>query len=168
MCDQISDTILDVHLKLDPEAKMVCETITKTGMVMILGEITSQSRVDYQKVVRDTVKQIGYDDSSKGLDYKTMSVQVALEREQQSSDIASGVWVEKNNDDDDTRAGDEGLDIAVRPGCWLSVLPVQLVSQLEGGGARCTPVWSFSFSTQTPLVMSGDCCQGATWTDIIF
>ena len=69
-------------------------------------------RVDYQKVVRDTVKQIGYDDSSKGLDYKTMSVQVALE--QQSLDIASGVWQEKDNDD--TRAGDEGLDLAVRPG----------------------------------------------------
>lgn len=67
MCDQISDAILDAHLKEDPSARVACETVTKTGMIMVFGEISSRAHIDYQTIIRDTVKRIGFDDSSKGM-----------------------------------------------------------------------------------------------------
>ena len=89
MCDQISDAILDALLEQDPMSRVACETATTTGLVMVMGEITTKGYVDIQKVVRNTVREIGYDRAKYGFDCDTCGVIVALD--EQSPDIAMGV-----------------------------------------------------------------------------
>ena len=115
MCDQISDAVLDALLAQDPMARVACETAVKTGYVMLLGEITTEAFVDFDKLVRQVVIDIGFDDSSKGFDGNTCGVLAAIAA--QSPDIAQGVdhalEVRKNGDGDNEidsiGAGDQGM-----------------------------------------------------------
>ena len=115
ICDQISDAILDELLKQDPMSRVACETVVTTGLVLVMGEITTQGYVDIQKIVRDTIREIGYDRAKYGFDADTCGVIVSIN--EQSQDIALGVdrsYEIKENltDDEDLSligAGDQGM-----------------------------------------------------------
>ncbi len=106
MCDQISDAVLDAFLAQDPHSRVACETLTKTGLVVVAGEITSKAIVDVAPLVRKTVLDIGYDHTDKGFDGTTCSVLVAVE--QQSPDISQGV-TEGEGLHAEQGAGDQGM-----------------------------------------------------------
>jgi S-adenosylmethionine synthetase len=105
LCDQVSDAVLDACLAADPYSKVACETCSKTGMVMVFGEITTKTVLDYQKIVREAIKDIGFDNADKGLDYKSCNLLVAIE--QQSPDIAQSM--DKAWNAEDLGAGDQGM-----------------------------------------------------------
>jgi S-adenosylmethionine synthetase len=104
MCDQISDAILDALITKDPQSRVACETLAKTGMVVVAGEITTKALISYPDVVRSVVRNIGYVSSEMGFDAETCAVLVALDR--QSSDIAMGVDAASNKEQG---AGDQGM-----------------------------------------------------------
>src|SRR5215813_6431700 len=89
LCDQVSDAILDAHLAQDPDSRVACESLAKTGMVVVAGEITTRAQIDYSDVVRGVVRDIGYTSSDMGFDADTCAVLTAVNR--QSPDISQGV-----------------------------------------------------------------------------
>ena len=115
LCDQISDAILDAIYTQDTNARVACETATSTNIVIVLGEITTTAEVDYEAIVRETIKKVGYDDAAVGIDYRTCEVIVRLD--QQSPDISQGVTTAiEHRDGDGTAdevdalgAGDQGM-----------------------------------------------------------
>lgn len=112
VCDQISDAILDALLEQDPMSRVACETCTTTGMVLIMGEITSKAHIDIQSIARETIKNIGYTDAAYGFSADSCAILTALDK--QSADIALGVdhsleAKDGEADDLDTGAGDQGM-----------------------------------------------------------
>lgn len=110
ICDQVSDAILDAMLAQDPMSRVACETVTTTGMVMCMGEITTKAIVDIPQIVRDTIREIGYTDSAIGFDCDTCAVITTIDK--QSPDIAMGVdnaLEGRENNEFDTGAGDQGI-----------------------------------------------------------